>query len=47
MPRNLRQVMQNGEWKPILRFDTAHGFAHIDRYNIRGVQKKEVLDLSF
>ena len=27
--------------------DTAHGFAHIDRYNLRGRAKKERLALSF
>jgi hypothetical protein len=33
--------------KPMIRYDTAHGFAHIDRYNRRGRTKKERLALSF
>ena len=34
-------------WKPVIRYDTAHGFAHIDRYNLRGRTKKERVNLSF
>ena len=34
-------------WKAVVRYDTAHGFAHIDRYNLRGRTKKEHLALSF
>jgi len=33
--------------KPVIRYDTAHGFAHIDRYNLKGRQRKEQLSLSF
>ena len=33
--------------KPVKRYDTAHGFTHIDRYNFRGTQKKERLYLDF
>jgi hypothetical protein len=33
--------------KPVKRYDTAHGFAHLDRYNLKGNQKKERLQLSF
>jgi len=29
--------------KPVIRYDTAHGFAHIDRYNLKGEQRKERL----
>lgn len=35
------------EWRPIIRYDTAHGYAHIDRYNLKGRAKKERLRLSF
>lgn len=33
--------------KPVKRYDNAHGFAHIDRYNLKGNQQKETLDLNF
>lgn len=29
--------------RPVIRYDTAHGFAHIDRYNLKGQQRKERL----
>ena len=41
------EVQIRGEWKPVLRYDTAHRFAHIDRYNLKGRVKKEQLALSF
>ena len=34
-------------WRPVIRYDTAHGYAHIDRYNLRGRSKKDRLALSF
>lgn len=37
-------VIQN---KPAIRYDGAHGFAHIDCYNLKGEQKKERLNVSF
>ena len=41
------EVEVRGTWKPAVRYDTAHGYAHIDRYNLRGRAKKEKLALSF
>lgn len=41
------ECYHKGIWKTILRFDTAHGFSHVDRYNIQGEQKKENFDLTF
>ncbi|MDP2603202.1 MAG: hypothetical protein Q8S00_11500 [Deltaproteobacteria bacterium] len=41
------EVEVRGIWKPAIRYDTAHGFAHIDRYNLKGRAKKEKLALSF
>jgi hypothetical protein len=35
------------DWKAVVRYDTAHGFAHIDRYNLRGRTKKERLSMTF
>lgn len=33
--------------KPVVRYDSAHGFAHIDRYNLKGEQRKERLNVDF
>ncbi|HED04653.1 MAG TPA: hypothetical protein ENI60_07830 [Candidatus Fraserbacteria bacterium] len=33
--------------KPVIRYDSAHGFAHIDRYNLKGEQRKEALNVDF
>ena len=41
------EVEVRGAWKPVIRYDTAHGYAHIDRYNLRGRTEKEQLALSF
>ena len=41
------EVEVGGEWKPVIRYDTAHRFAHIDRYNLKRRVKKERLALSF
>ena len=41
------EIAVRDAWKPVIRYDTAHGFAHIDRYNLRGRAKKERLALSF
>jgi hypothetical protein len=36
-----------GEWKVVLRYDCAHDFSHVDRYNIQGEQQKEELQLPY
>lgn len=36
-----------GSWKAVIRYDTAHGFAHIDRYNLKGEARKERLKLGY
>lgn len=41
------EVKVGSEWKPVIRYDCTHGFAHIDRYNIRGQKEKEELLLSY
>jgi hypothetical protein len=41
------EVNIDNEWKPVLRYDCAHDFSHIDRYNIHGEQKKEDLRLPY
>jgi len=34
-----------GEWKPIIRFDTAHGRAHMDVSHPRGIQDTRELPI--
>ena len=34
-------------WRGVIRYDTAHGYAHIDRFNLQRKRKKERLQLSF
>lgn len=41
------EIEVQGVWKQVIRYDTAHGFAHIDRLNLRGERKKERLALSY
>lgn len=41
------EVKVKGEWKPVIRYDCAHDFAHIDRYNIRGEREKEEIHLPY
>jgi len=41
------EVLHQGRWKPVIRYDGAHRFAHRDRYNLRGEQRKEALPLDF
>jgi hypothetical protein len=41
------EVKVNGAWQPVIRYDCAHDFSHIDRYNIRGELEKESLQLPY
>ena len=41
------EVKVDGAWQPVIRYDCAHDFSHIDRYNIHGEQEKEALQLSY
>jgi len=41
------EVKVGGIWKPVIRYDCAHDFAHVDRYNISGETLKEELHLSY
>jgi hypothetical protein len=40
------EVLNNGRWQPVVRYDNAHSFSHRDVYNIKCQVKKEALDLS-
>ena len=41
------EVKIDGVWRPVIRYDCAHDFSLIDRYNIHGKQEKEALQLSY
>lgn len=41
------EVKYEGDWKEVVRYDCAHGFAHRDSYNLRGKNKKDKLYLGF
>lgn len=41
------EVQVEGVWRQAIRYDTAHGFAHIDRLRLRGDRTKERLFLRF
>jgi hypothetical protein len=33
----------NGEWFPVVRYDSSHGFAHRDLLNMKGLKRKTPL----
>jgi len=37
------ETFLNGEWFPVVRYDTSHGFAHRDLMNIKGQKRKTPL----
>ena len=39
------EVLVNDQWKVVIRYDSAHGFAHIDRYYLDGRKVKIELHL--
>ncbi len=41
------EVEVEEEWRPIIRYDTAYGSAHIDRFTLRGKRRKEWLAEGF
>jgi len=41
------EINHLGTWTPILRYDSAHGISHVDRYNLIGEQQKNWLNLTF
>jgi len=38
------EILHEHQWRPILRYDTAHGFAHKDHISFAGEVKKTALD---
>lgn len=43
----LEVEVEEGVWKPVIRYDCAHDFAHRDRYNLKGDRDKEEIALSY
>ena len=41
------EVKVGSQWKVAVRYDCSHGFSHIDKYDIKGNQRKRSLNLSF
>ncbi len=39
------EVFVNDRWQVVIRYDSAHGFAHIDRYYLDGRKVKKELHL--
>ena len=40
------EVFVTGHWRLVIRYDSAHGFAHVDRYYLDGRKVKEELPLN-
>ena len=40
------EVFVNKLWQAVIRYDSAHGFAHIDRYSLDGKKIKKELHLN-
>ena len=40
------EVFVNNQWVAVIRYDSAHGFAHIDRYYLDGRKIKKELNLN-
>jgi NH3-dependent NAD+ synthetase len=43
----LEVEVEEGNWKPVIRYDCAHDFAHRDRYHVKGVQDKQEIALGY
>lgn len=41
------EVFLEDTWRPVIRYDSAHGYSHIDYYKRSGESRKESLPLSF
>jgi len=39
------EIRVEDKWFPVIRYDSTHGFAHIDHYTPDGKKKKTVLEL--
>ena len=43
----LEVEVEDGIWKPVIRYDCVHDFAHCDRYNLKGDHDREEIPLSY
>jgi len=41
------EVMVEGKWKEVVRYDCGHGYAHRDSYSLGGKHSKEELNIRF
>lgn len=41
------EVFDKGQWKVVVRYDSAHGVAHLDRYYLDGRKVKREVHLRF
>jgi hypothetical protein len=41
------EVFVSGQWRVVFRYDSAHGFPHVDRYYLDGRMVKKELHLKF
>lgn len=41
------EVLLEGKWRPVIRYDTSHRFAHRDMHRMRGRAVKTDLKMSF
>lgn len=41
------ELLIEGEWKPVIKYDSSHEFAHVDLFSLDGNQETAALDLSF
>jgi hypothetical protein len=41
------EIFYNKKWLPVVRYDAAHGFSHIDRYRKDGTKTKSKVDLTW
>lgn len=41
------EILNEGEWRSVIRYDTAHRFAHRDSHELSGRQTKTELKMTF
>jgi hypothetical protein len=41
------EVIVQGTWKAVIRYDCSHGFSHVDKYDVKGQKTKTALNLAF
>ncbi|MGA7877558.1 MAG: hypothetical protein WCA08_17995, partial [Desulfoferrobacter sp.] len=39
------EIYDKGKWRVVIRYDSAHGFAHIDQYSRSGRKTKKPIEL--